>query len=164
MGRVDQEVKASSYKIKKFWSDVVYSIWRRKWQSTPIFLPEEFHGWRSLAGYRGRKELEMTELLTHTMYSTVTTVNNVCVCVCVCVYAHLCLTLQLHERTVASQASLSMEFSWSKYWSQLPFPTPGEFSQPGNQTCSLLSPALAGGFFTTVSPGKPIVNNIVMHI
>jgi len=72
MGKVDQEVKTSSYKIKKLWSDVMYSIWRRKWQSTPIFLPEEFHACRSLAGYWGRKELEMTELVTHTMYSMVT--------------------------------------------------------------------------------------------
>ena len=27
------------------------SPWRRKWQPTPVFLPEEFHGQRSLAGY-----------------------------------------------------------------------------------------------------------------
>ena len=26
--------------------------WRRKWQPTPVFLPEESHGQRSLAGYR----------------------------------------------------------------------------------------------------------------
>ena len=26
--------------------------WRRKWQSTPVFLPKQFHGQRSLAGYR----------------------------------------------------------------------------------------------------------------
>ena len=34
----------------------------------PIFLPEEFHGQRSLAGYcpRGCKESDMTEQLTHT--------------------------------------------------------------------------------------------------
>ena len=25
--------------------------WRRKWQSTPVFLPGELHGQRSLAGY-----------------------------------------------------------------------------------------------------------------
>ena len=42
--------------------------WRREWQLTPIFLPEKFHGQRSLAGYSpwGRKELDMTKLLTHT--------------------------------------------------------------------------------------------------
>ena len=26
-------------------------LWRREWQPTPIFLPREFHGQRSLAGY-----------------------------------------------------------------------------------------------------------------
>ena len=37
--------------------------WRRKWQPTPIFLPGNFHGQRSLAGYSpcGRKESDMTE-------------------------------------------------------------------------------------------------------
>ena len=25
--------------------------WRRKWQPTPVFLPRESHGWRSLMGY-----------------------------------------------------------------------------------------------------------------
>ena len=37
--------------------------WRRKWQPTPVFLPGEFHGQSSLAGYspRGHKELDMTE-------------------------------------------------------------------------------------------------------
>ena len=25
--------------------------WRREWQLTPVFLPGEFHGQRSLAGY-----------------------------------------------------------------------------------------------------------------
>ena len=37
--------------------------WRRKWQPTPVFLPGEFHGQRSLACYSlwGRKEPDMTE-------------------------------------------------------------------------------------------------------
>ena len=36
--------------------------WRRKWQPTPVFLPREFHGQRSLVGYSpwGHKELDMT--------------------------------------------------------------------------------------------------------
>ena len=31
--------------------------WRRKWQPTPVFLPRESHGWRSLVSYspQGRK-------------------------------------------------------------------------------------------------------------
>ena len=37
--------------------------WRRKWQPTPVFLPGEFHGQRSLVGYnpKGCKELDTTE-------------------------------------------------------------------------------------------------------
>ena len=40
--------------------------WRRKWQSTPIFLPGKSYGQRSLAGYspRGCQELDTTEWLT----------------------------------------------------------------------------------------------------
>ena len=38
----------------------------KNWQPTPVFLPTEFYGQRSLAGYRpwGCKESDMTEQLT----------------------------------------------------------------------------------------------------
>ena len=37
--------------------------WRRAWQPTPIFLPGESHGQKSLAGYSpwGCKDLDTTE-------------------------------------------------------------------------------------------------------
>ena len=40
--------------------------WRREWLPTPVFLPREFHGQRSLAGYSpwGHKESDMIEQLT----------------------------------------------------------------------------------------------------
>ena len=57
--------------------------------------------------------------------------------------------------TVAHQAFLSMEFSRQEYWSGLPFPTPGNLPNPGTESESLLSPTLAGRFFTFVPPGKP---------
>ena len=43
--------------------------WRRKELPTPVFLPGEFHGQRSLAGYSpwGYKESDMTERLSHTL-------------------------------------------------------------------------------------------------
>ena len=36
--------------------------WRPAWQPTPVFLPGEFHGQRSLAGYSpwGRNESDTT--------------------------------------------------------------------------------------------------------
>ena len=57
--------------------------------------------------------------------------------------------------TVAHQAPLSMEFSREEYWSRLPFPPPGYLPDPGIEPSSLVSPALAGRFLTTVSPGRP---------
>ena len=49
---------------------------------------------------------------------------------------------------------LFMGFSRQEYWSGLPFPSPGDLPDPGIKP---VSPALAGGFFTTVPPGKPNV-------
>ena len=49
-------------------------LWRREWQSTPVFLPGEFHRQRSLVSYKvcgGRKKLDTTERLTHTDTSQV---------------------------------------------------------------------------------------------
>ena len=35
------------------------------------------------------------------------------------------------------------------------FPTPGALPNPGIESASLASPALVGGFFTTILAGKP---------
>ena len=56
--------------------------------------------------------------------------------------------------TVAHQALLSMGFPRQEYWSELPFPSPGDLPDPGIKPMSLASPALAGGLFTTSQPGK----------
>ena len=53
-------------------------------------------------------------------------------------------------QTVAHQAPLSMGFSRQEYWSGLPCPPPGD-PDPGIDPASLMSPALAGGFFTTTT-------------
>ena len=44
--------------------------WRRAWQLTPVFLPGESHGQRSLAGYspQGHKESDMTEQVSTSFY------------------------------------------------------------------------------------------------
>ena len=57
--------------------------------------------------------------------------------------------------TVVHQAPLYETFSRQKYWTGLPFPTPGDLPDPGIEAASLMSPALAGRFFTTVPAGKP---------
>ena len=52
--------------------------------------------------------------------------------------AKLCPTLAT-PWTVARQAPLSMGFSRQEYWSELPFPSPGDLSNPGIEP---MTPAL----------------------
>ena len=53
---------------------------RRKWQPTPVFLPEKFHGQRNLGGYspRGCKESDMTEQLSMDAGTTVLALEVQC--------------------------------------------------------------------------------------
>ena len=63
--------------------------------------------------------------------------------------------------TVAHQTPLSRGFTRQEYWSGLSFPSAGVLPDPGIEP---MSPALAGRFFTTEPPGKPMVlcsNNMV---
>ena len=55
--------------------------------------------------------------------------------------------------TVAHQAPLSMGFPRQEYWSSLPFFSSEDLPDPGIKPAS---PALAGGFFTTKPPAKPL--------
>ena len=50
----------------------------------------------------------------------------------------------------AHQAPLPMEVSRQEYWSGVPFPTAGDLPNPRVKPTSLVSPALAGEFFTTM--------------
>ena len=56
--------------------------------------------------------------------------------------------------TLAHQAPLSIGLSRQECWSGLPFPSPGDCLNWGIEP---MSPALAGGFSTTESLGKPIM-------
>ena len=73
---------------------------------------------------------------------------------CAYVRAQLLSRVQLFAIpwTVAHQTPLSMQLPRQEYWIKLPFPPPGDLPDPG---IKLVSPVLAGGFFTTASPGKP---------
>ena len=53
---------------------------------------------------------------------------------------------------IACQVLPSMEFSRQECWSGLAFPSPGDLPDPGIESAS---PALTGGFFTTVPSGNP---------
>ena len=58
-----------------------------------------------------------------------------------------------------------MGFSRQELWSGLPFPPLGDLPHPGIQPASLVSPAFAGRFFTTETPGKlRFIFNSFSHI
>ena len=57
-----------------------------------------------------------------------------------------------NSKTIAWQIPLSMGFPRQVYQSGLPFSSPGAPLNPGMEPAS---PALAGRFFTTETPGKP---------
>ena len=61
---------------------------------------------------------------------------------------------------LAHQALLSIGFSRKEYWSGLPCPPPGDLSDPRIEHTSLMSPSLAGGFFTTKATWEAPVHGI----
>jgi len=63
-----------------------------------------------------------------------------------------CVWLFMTLWSVTRQALLSMGFPRQEYCSGLPFLSPGNFH---SLEIEPTSPALAGGFFTTETPGKP---------
>ena len=79
-----------------------------------------------------------------------------CCCVCVCAHGYVLGHdwIFVTPWTVALQAPLSMGFPGREYCSRLLFLTPGDLPDPQFRPTSLESPALTGGFFTTVPPRK----------
>ena len=69
--------------------------------------------------------------------------STLCVCVCV----HLVVSKSATPWTVAQQAPLCMGFLRQEYWSGLPFPTPGDLSDPSIKPASLANPAFAGSLY-----------------
>ena len=86
------------------------------------------------------------------LISSVRCVLTVRLCILSCV--------QLFETlwTITCQVPLSIELSQQEYWSRQPFTPPGSklLPDPGTEPVSLASPALEGGFFTTILRGKPV--------
>ena len=80
----------------------------------------------------------------------------------VCVLSHFShVQLFVTPWTIACQAPLSMGFSRQEYWRRLPFPLSGGHPNPGIEPVSLMSPALAGRFFTTDTTWKPLGFNLL---
>ena len=70
----------------------------------------------------------------------------------------LCLNLcdPVDYGHIASQAPLSMGFSKQEYWNGLPCPPPGNCPHPWIESVSLMSPALAGSFYTSSAIWKAL--------
>ena len=62
LGGKESACQCGSHRRPGFNSSVRKIPWRRKWQPTPVFLPGESHGQRSLVGYssRGCREKDVT--------------------------------------------------------------------------------------------------------
>ena len=77
--------------------------------------------------------------------------RRACVPTCLCTYLLSCFSCvrRCNPWTVACQAPLSLGFSGKEYWSGLPSPPAGHLPDPGLEPVSLMSLALAGGFFTS---------------
>ena len=68
-------------------------------------------------------------------------------------FHHSVVRFFVNPWTVACQAPLFKEFSRQEYQSGLPFPSPGDLPNLGTESMSV---TLAGRFFTTEPPGKPL--------
>ena len=80
---------------------------------------------------------------------------------CVCMYTVCCSAMFDSFATpwsVAHWAPLSIEFARQEYQSGLPFPSPRDLPYPG------IEPVLAGRFFTTELPGKPLVFTFIFTL
>ena len=69
---------------------------------------------------------------------------------CLCVKSLQSRQILYDLWTVAHQAPLSMGLSRQEYWSGLPCLCPGDLPNPRIEPVSLMSLALAGGFFNTL--------------
>ena len=82
---------------------------------------------------------------------------------CVCSFIQSCPTLcDSLDRSLPG--SLSMGLSRQEYCSGLPFPTAGDLPNPGMEPTSLMSPALAGRFFTTSATWEAQASCKSIHI
>ena len=78
-----------------------------------------------------------------------------------------CVQLLVTPWAIAFQAPLSMGFSKKNTRVGYQFPPPGDLPTPGVEPTSLMSPVLAGGFFTSSTPhphpGQPIMLSIISY-
>ena len=75
-----------------------------------------------------------------------------------------CVQFSVGPWSKAHQAPLSMELSRQEYWNGLPFHPPGDLPDQGIKPVTVESLALAGRFFITAPPGKPVIYILLFHL
>ena len=105
-----------------------------------IYILERFHQYFS--GIQHEKHLCKVHNANNRNKQTKSPTLSVLSC-----FSHVWLFATLW--TTAHQVPLSVGLFRQEHWSGLPCPPPGDLPNPGVKPTSLLSPALAGGFFTT---------------
>ena len=166
--RGSQTITSSYLKLSRY---LMLYNWRRKWQPTPVFLPEKSHGraWQAtvpgVATVRHNLATKWQHVLANVIYAWKIGIQNDAQLHQYSCVLSLCF-VQFFETlwTVAHQAPLSMGFSRQEYWSRLPFSSPGDLSDPGIKPTSLSSLALAGRSFTTKLPRKLTLINRKVQI
>ena len=114
------------------------------WVYTYIFFPDSFP-WEVIARYWVYFPMLYSKslLFIHFMYGSVYLSIT-------CMLSHFSrVWLLVTLWTIAHQTPLSKGFSKQEDWSGLPHPPPEDLPNPGTELVSPISPALAGGFFTT---------------
>ena len=84
--------------------------WKRKWQPTPVFLPGESHGRRSLVGYSPRVTKSRTRL------SDFTSLHNTCICsqglllfIFICLLSFWCEGTPYGQRTLERNVNVLLK-------------------------------------------------------
>ena len=84
-------------------------------------------------------------------------------CVRACMLSHFSrVRLFATLWTVASQAPLSMGFSWQEYWNGLPCPSPRYLPNPGIKPTSSAAPALQADSLPLSHWGRPYMTALII--
>ena len=110
--------------------------WRKEWRSTPVFLPREFHGQRSLEGYSswGRKETaeQLTLPLSLPAYCLLCAKHRAKhktnMYVRVQLLSHVLILCD--PVNCSPPGSTVHRIFQARYWTRLPFPSPGDLPDP----------------------------------
>ena len=132
----------------------IYPNWTNISWDIPIISNGKDQGKKKRPGKPFSLGIPIPVALTLTIIYTLSIIVLLYFLVCYMVLVLSWVWLLATPWTVACQAPRSMEFSKQEHWSRLPFPTPGDLPDPEIEPSSLVSPALAGWFFTTAPPGK----------